>query len=269
MTVQVLVSTMHQTDYSLLDKMNIQTDAIVVNQCDRNEIAEFEYNGNHIKWISLAERGVGLSRNTALMRATADILLFADDDVVYEDGYSDTVRSEYLLNDKMDLITFNIKSLNDARSEFLDIRNHRLHWYNSLRYGAFRISVKREAAQKHNLFYSLLFGGGAPHQAGEDNLFIMEALHKGMYLMASEKMIGTVAQKESTWFKGYDEKYFFDRGFLFANMFGLWAKPILLAFEIKDKKRESDLTATKRFFLECNGVRSYKRKNEKSSGSLK
>ena len=36
----------------------------------------------------LNERGIGLSRNTALMRATADIILFADEDVTYKDGYA-------------------------------------------------------------------------------------------------------------------------------------------------------------------------------------
>ena len=34
------------------------------------------YNGHQILWMSLNERGIGLSRNTALMRATADIILF-------------------------------------------------------------------------------------------------------------------------------------------------------------------------------------------------
>ena len=43
MTLEVLVSTMYQKDYSLLDRMNIQTDAIVVNQCNENSIEEFEY----------------------------------------------------------------------------------------------------------------------------------------------------------------------------------------------------------------------------------
>ena len=115
MTLQVLVSTMHQKDYSLLDTMNIQSDAIVVNQCDRNEIKEFEYKGHQIKWISLAERGVGLSRNTALMRATADVLLFADDDVVYLDGYVDIVLSEFINNPDVDVFTFNLNSLNTVR----------------------------------------------------------------------------------------------------------------------------------------------------------
>lgn len=76
MTLQVLVATMHQTDHSLLEKMNIQSDAIVVNQCNRNEVERFMYNGHQILWMSLNERGIGLSRNTALMRATADIILF-------------------------------------------------------------------------------------------------------------------------------------------------------------------------------------------------
>lgn len=76
MTLQVLVVTMHQTDHSLLEKMNIQSDAIVVNQCSRNEVEWFMYNGHQILWMSLNERGIGLSRNTALMRATADIILF-------------------------------------------------------------------------------------------------------------------------------------------------------------------------------------------------
>lgn len=35
MDLQVLVSTMHQKDYSIIEKMNINSDAIIINQCDR------------------------------------------------------------------------------------------------------------------------------------------------------------------------------------------------------------------------------------------
>ena len=35
-SVQVLVAAMNQTDHSLLDRMNIQSDAIIGNQCDYN-----------------------------------------------------------------------------------------------------------------------------------------------------------------------------------------------------------------------------------------
>ena len=53
------------------------------------------YNGHQILWMSLNERGIGLSRNTALMRATADIILFADEDVTYKDGYAQMIESAF------------------------------------------------------------------------------------------------------------------------------------------------------------------------------
>lgn len=69
MNLQVLVSTMHQTDRRLLERMNIRSDAIVINQCDHNCIENFTFRGHNILWMSMNERGVGLSRNNALMRA--------------------------------------------------------------------------------------------------------------------------------------------------------------------------------------------------------
>ena len=47
--IQVLVATMNQNDHSLIEKMNICTDAIVANQCDYNSVEKFEYNGNRIE----------------------------------------------------------------------------------------------------------------------------------------------------------------------------------------------------------------------------
>ena len=257
LTIQVLVSTMHQTDYTLLEKMNIQTDAIVINQCDRNETKEFRFRENNIKWISLSSRGVGISRNTAIMNATADILLFADDDVVYDDDFKEKVIKEFESNPKYGLITFNLQSLNPDRPESIDLKKHRIHWYNSLKYGAFRIAVNREEINKQNIFFSLLFGGGARFQAGEDNLFLNKVLQSGIKALASNVMIGTVAQKESTWFKGYNQQYFFDRGFLFANMFGKKAKIILMMFELRSNNNCSEFSLIQRLKTEKKGIKAF------------
>lgn len=91
MTLQVLISTVDQKDFSLLEKMNIQSDAVVVNQCDKNMVEDFVFRGHRIKWISMSGRGVGLSRNSALAYADADIVLWADDDMVYFEGYREKV----------------------------------------------------------------------------------------------------------------------------------------------------------------------------------
>ena len=64
-TIEVLVATMNQNDHSLIKRMNIQTDAIVGNQCNRDSIEEFCYNGRNITYLNFCEKGVGLNRNNA------------------------------------------------------------------------------------------------------------------------------------------------------------------------------------------------------------
>ena len=112
------------------------------------------------------------------MRATGDILLFADDDVVYTDGYVDKIVKSFEENPKADLIVFNLKSQNPDRPEAIVENEYRLHWYNSLKFGAFRIAIRKDAIRKANVFYSLFFGGGAKYQSSEDNLFIIQCLKK-------------------------------------------------------------------------------------------
>lgn len=241
MKLQVLVSTMHQTDHSLLEKMNIQSDAIVVNQCDHDCIERFTFRGHVILWISMNERGVGLSRNNALMRASGDILLFADDDVVYTNNYEEKIIKSFENNPKSDMIVFNLESQNPDRPEAIVEKEYRLHWYNSLKFGACRIAIRQESIRKANVFFSLLFGGGARYQSGEDTLFIIQCLKKGIRGLASSAVIGTVQQDESTWFKGFDEKYFFDKGVLMRQCFGPWAKILSIALLMKNSRQTQAL----------------------------
>jgi glycosyltransferase involved in cell wall biosynthesis len=216
MKLQVLVSTMHQTDHSILQRMNIQTEAIMINQCDRNEFEELVHNGKRVRVLSLAERGVGLSRNCALQRATAEICLFADDDVSYVDGYEDIVLAAFQENPQADLIVFNVPSTNPARREYTIPRNTRLRWYNSMRYGTFRIALRTESIRKANIHFSLLFGAGARYWGGggEDSLFILDCFKMNLAVYASPQVIGSVSHHESTWYQGPTDKYLLDKGAL-------------------------------------------------------
>ena len=106
--VQVLVATMNQEDHSILEKMNIDSDVIVCNQCNQDKVEKFKYNGYDVAFYSFAERGVGLNRNNALMRATGDICLFADDDMVYVDDYVTKVTEAFAKYSDADVIIFNL-----------------------------------------------------------------------------------------------------------------------------------------------------------------
>lgn len=240
MTLQVLVATMHQTDHSLLKKMNIQSDAIVVNQCDRNEVERFTYNGHEILWMSLNERGIGLSRNTALMRATADVVLFADEDVTYKNGYSQMIESAFENNQRADMLLFDLEAIGDVKNPEKPYVFRRVKWYNSMHYGAVHFACKRERLFAKGLSYNLLFGGGAKYSCGEDSIFLAGVLKAGLKVWTIPGCIGTVTHGDSTWFNGYTDKYFYDKGVLMGTIFGATAYPLVVALFLKNGKQAKD-----------------------------
>lgn len=214
--IEVLVSTMNQADISLVEKMNIQTDSIVVNQTSSHDYFEDIIKGNKIRMYSFNERGVGLSRNNALMRSDADICLMADDDMIYVDGYEEMVINAFNNNPKADIIMFNVPIHKKNGQTIVKIKkDSRVRFTNALKYGTVNLAFKREAIIKKNIYFSLLFGGGARYGSGEDSLFIKDALKHWLKIYASKEIIAVTEENESTWFTGYNEKYFFDRGALF------------------------------------------------------
>ncbi|MCA1048632.1 glycosyltransferase family 2 protein [Priestia aryabhattai] len=219
MKIEVLVSTMNQNDLSLVDRMNIKGDAIIINQSDKVEFVEVKENNRCIKIFTFNERGIGLSRNTALMRATADICLMADDDVTYLDDYENLIKRAFINNPEADMIIFNLPAVNEDRDGNSDNkRQYRVNYTNFMRYGTIRIAFKRESILNANIYFSLLFGGGAKYGSGEDTLFIHNCLKKGLKIYACPVQIGTVKQEDSSWFRGYNEKYFYDKGVLYNTI---------------------------------------------------
>ena len=90
--MEVLVSAMNiENIRGFVTNMNLKTDAIIVNQTDQNSYSEMIINNKKIKVYNFNEKGVGLSRNTALMRANSDIVLMSDEDMSYEDDYEEKI----------------------------------------------------------------------------------------------------------------------------------------------------------------------------------
>ena len=120
MEIQILVATMFQTDYSLLDKINVQSDAVVVNQCDLDNINSFRYKNYNILWVNTTERGLSRSRNMALQNSTADVCVICDDDEHLSDGYPHMILSAYTNLKNADFIVFNINRIgwNEKEKEF-------------------------------------------------------------------------------------------------------------------------------------------------------
>ncbi|WP_196607057.1 hypothetical protein [Pectinatus frisingensis] len=222
MKLQVLVSVINSNIDEVCNNLNIKTDAIIINQTSYNSYEEkYRCNGrNFIKCYSFKEHGIGISRNNALLRAQSDICVIADDDVRYVDNYEKIIIEAYNNYADADMIVFNVPSLNINRTDYFIRENGRVHLYNCLRYGAFRFTFRTTSIKKANIFFSLLFGGGSKYGSGEDSLFILECVRRGLKVYCNKNVIGTVRQNKSTWFEGYNKKYIFDKGALVEAGFG-------------------------------------------------
>lgn len=240
MRIQVLVAAMNQTDHSLVSKMNIQTDAIVGNQCDYNLIEEFQENGNRIRYLNFAERGVGLNRNNTLMRADGDICLFADDDMVYEDNYAEIIERAFLNNPEADVIVFNLKEKIITRKVIT--KKGKVGYLNFLRYGTARIAVRLSSVRENGIYFNQCFGGGTEHCHGEDNLFLNDCLNKGLKVIAVPEYIATLTEERtSSWNNGYDKKYLMDQGILYKALSKRWWRMLCLQDAIRHSKRDYHL----------------------------
>lgn len=55
--LEVLVATMHQTDMVLFNRMNIQSDVVIANQTDKNEVVRTEIDGRNVVMVNSDARG--------------------------------------------------------------------------------------------------------------------------------------------------------------------------------------------------------------------
>ncbi len=227
MRIEVLVSTMFQNDMSLISTMNIKGDVLIVNQSNNDADESFISNDTRIRFISSKERGLSRSRNIAIKNSSGDICLFADDDITYNDDYIETIREQYKMNPSADIIVFPVPSLNPERSKSYSKKIQRIGYLRSMRVYSYEISFRRDAVIRAGVSFNELFGAGSgKYSCGEENIFLFDCLRKRLRILFVPKKIGVVSHSSSTWFNGYDDKFFFDKGAMFYAM----SKPMAIAF---------------------------------------
>ncbi len=211
--VQVLIPTMGLEDPSrLLGKMNINTSFVIGNQIDNDSKEQYYWRGNSGLIISRSEKGVGFNRNITIKYATAKYCVIADDDMCFHDNYHEVVVNSFKQNPKADVLIFNIDE-ETSTSRRINKKKKRVGLLNYMNYGAARIVFRRSAISYYGISFNSNFGGGTVHAAGEDSLFLRDCLLHGLKIVAvPESLARLTSERESTWFKGYNKKYLYDKG---------------------------------------------------------
>lgn len=258
MNVQVLVVTMKQSDFSLVERMNIRTNAVIANQTSYNAFEEKHYEFGTVKMISTHTRGVGLNRNIALLAANADILLMSDDDMCYYDGALEGVKDAFQKNPKADVIIFSTDFTQNGKIvDRTYNKNKRARIWNSMKHGTYAISIRRQALIKANLKFNELFGGGCPFSCGEDTLFLKACFDAGLKVYTHSYILGTCAKDVSSWFSGYNEKYLYDKGILYSFLFPKLKYLLAVYYSIRLKSK-TNYSVFKNMKLICQGIKNAK-----------
>lgn len=240
MKIQVLISAMHQKDFSLMEKTNIQSDAVVINQCDRNSIDRFSFPnkfGNECKiiYINTTERGLSKSRNMAIENASADICLICDDDEILEDGYYDILKKAFEeFSD--DVIAF---KLNHPTRKFKN-KTYKIGFFKAATIGSWQLAFRLKSVKDARIRFNEKMGSGTPNGSGEENKFVMDCRKNGLKVRYVPELIGTLKPDgESQWFHGYDEKYWVNRGWQSKMIFGRFWGFIYMWYYFINKKEDT------------------------------
>lgn len=258
--LEVLVATIDKVSLDFINDLNIDSNIVISNQTNSyfyEEKKNFNNRNRYIKMYNILNRGVGKNRNNLIANSTSDICLLADDDIYYYNNLEEKVLNEFRRNPLADIIIFNLDSPKLLRMK-KNKKRKKLKFYNLLNYGAPRIAFRKEILERKNIHFSHMYGGGAKYSSGEDSLFLLDCIRNGLKIYTSPEIIGKLLENDSTWFEGYTEKFFFDKGVWIGNSFSRLKYLIVLYLSLRERKNG---TWTRIFLLMIKGVNFYNRRS--------
>lgn len=256
--VEVLVAAVDSCP-NIFDAINVHELGIVANQISSRDASRKDNKRTAI--VSTKTRGVGINRNIALLHASEKIVLFGDDDMRYSNDFEEVILKAFEAIPSADMVIFNLKYKNSPVENNRRVikKIGRVRIWNALNYGAPRMAMRLSSQKRANIWFNTLFGGGSMYGAGEDCLFLLDALRNGLKVYTYPAYIAETDLSGSSWFRGYTEKFFFDKGALFKAAFPKLSIFMILQFSFRHRnivKEQGFIRSTK---LMIKGAKFYKK----------
>jgi len=256
---------MHQTDTSIIERTNVQTDAVIVNQCGKDTVEEILFINKKgaeckVKFICTKERGLSRSRNMALRNAWGDYCIFADDDEVLVEDYENIIESAFKRIPNADIIAFNYYDLNSRlKNNYKKPISEEKKSPNNHSYSSVALSFKLDSIISREVWFDSRIGAGSGIiSAGEESVWQALARKKGLRMFQCPEYITTVTQANSTWFNGYDEKYFYDLGANLTARYGI-IKYLYQFYYPYRLYKETKLSVFKQIYYMISGMKGFKK----------
>lgn len=220
--IEILIATMHQDSLDFLLSMfpfvhfsNFRI--LIVNQTQSGTILKSEY--SNIRVINSFEKGLSKSRNLALENALGKILVLADDDVVYQEGFDSTIIKAYNQFPKAAAIRFcAVKTNGDLIKKYPERSKANLNVVDILNTSSIEMTFNADILDQSKIRFDENFGLGGIFEMGEEAVFLFDLKNKNQSLVFDSQVIVKHQELTSSDKKSIREKYFI-QGALFTRIF--------------------------------------------------
>lgn len=192
LSYQVLISTMYKSTQevlSLLKRLNINCDSLIVVQGDKSGYQELLLGKQNVKIIYTTERGLSKSRNLAIAHCTSKYAFIMDDDVVINSEALDRLvfNAE---KDNLDVFTcsFLYENGDNSKAQFNDEFVH--NYFTLAKVSSIEIGFKVESVKKNNILFHESFGLGTDLPSGEEYIFLTDCLKMDLKIKFFPIIIG-------------------------------------------------------------------------------
>ncbi|AWM12629.1 glycosyltransferase family 2 protein [Flavobacterium sp. NRK F10] len=238
--LEILVSTMNQKDLGFLyrmfpDDLWQSISVLVVNQTDGEELQSgFE----NVKVVNCYEFGLSKSRNIALQQAEKDLVLLADDDVIFEHDFAAKLLHAFNKNPFTDVVRFRYTQNGKQIKKYPQAFCQDLNWFQVLDISSVELAFKRKVILETNVRFDENFGIGACFPIGEEAIFVSDLKNKNFRISGEPEVIldhpgETTSKRINSEMLYFNQSAVFFR--IFRNKYVLWIF-LKLFFDLKQGK---------------------------------
>jgi len=209
--VEILISTMNRDSLDFLVPMfpflhfsNFQI--LIINQTQTEKKLTSIY--SNIRVINSSEKGLSKSRNLALENALGKILVIADDDVIYQEGFISRIINAYIKFPKAAAINFcAVKSDGSLMKNYPDHSKTNLNAFDIFNTSSIEMTLNRSLLDKTKIRFDENFGLGSMFEMGEEAIFLFDLKNKKQQLVFEPQVIVKHDTPTSSDKKSVAEKY--------------------------------------------------------------
>lgn len=240
--IEILIATMNRDSLDFLVPMFpfshfSHFHLLIVNQTQNDTILTSSY--PNVRVINSFEKGLSKSRNLALENAIGKILVIADDDIIYEEGFIANIVKAY--NEFPETAVINFCAVNrdgDLMKNYPSRLKNRLNVFDIFNTSSIEITLNKKILDTTKIRFDENFGLGGIFELGEEAIFLSDLKKENKQLAFVPEVIVKHQQQTSSDKKEVMERYYIN-GALFFRILKknavIWLL-IKLCFDLKQKK---------------------------------